>query len=97
MIQSNDIAEVGRFAVRPEFRRQFMVAAALMPAATDAVLAREYTHLVTDVFEDDRHTPFGFHTRVIGFCPVATMMQASCTAAAVKSPWCWTLVARASG
>ena len=49
-----------------------MVAAALMRAATDAVLARGYTHLVTDVFEDDRHTPFGFHTRVIGFCPVAT-------------------------
>lgn len=72
MIQSDDIAEVGRFAVRPEFRRQFMVAAALMRAATDAVLARGYTHLVTDVFEDDRHTPFGFHTRVIGFCPVAT-------------------------
>ena len=71
-IQSNRIAEVGRFAVRPEFRGQFMVAAALMRAATDAVVARGYTHLVTDVFEDDPHTPYRFHTRVIGFCPVAT-------------------------
>ncbi len=71
-IQSHRIAEVGRFAVRPEFRGQFIVAAALMRAATDAVIAREYTHLVTDVFEDDPHTPYGFHTRVIGFCPVAT-------------------------
>ena len=49
-----------------------MVAAALMRAATEGAVARGYTHLVTDVFEDDPHTPFGFHTRVIGFCPVAT-------------------------
>lgn len=71
-IRSNRIAEVGRFAVKPQFRGQFMVAAALMRAATQAVVARGYTHLVTDVFEDDPHTPYGFHTRVIGFCPVAT-------------------------
>jgi Acetyltransferase (GNAT) family len=71
-IRSNRIAEVGRFAVKPEFRGQFMVAAALMRAATDAVIARGYTHLVTDVFEDDPHTPYRFHTRVMGFCPVAT-------------------------
>ena len=71
-IRANRIAEVGRFAVMPEFRGQFMVAAALMRAATDAVIVRGYTHLVTDVFEDDRHTPYGFHTRVMGFCPVAT-------------------------
>jgi hypothetical protein len=60
MNQSNDIAEVGSFAVRPEFCRQLMVAAALMRAATDAVLNWGSTHLVTDVFEDDRHTPLVF-------------------------------------
>ena len=27
---------------------------------------------MTDVFEDDQHSPYGFHTRVMGFAPVAT-------------------------
>jgi hypothetical protein len=71
-IRSNRIAEVGRFAVKPEFRGRFMVAAALMRAAADAVVGRKYTYLVTDVFEDDPHTPYRFHTRVISFYPVAT-------------------------
>lgn len=71
-IRCNRIAEVGRFAVKPEFRDRFMVAAALMRAATEIAVARGYTHLVTDVFEDDPHTPYRFHTRVFGFCPVAT-------------------------
>jgi GNAT superfamily N-acetyltransferase len=71
-LRRNRLAEVGRFAVKPEFRGHFIVAAALMRAATDAVLARGYTHLVTDVFEDDPHTPYRFHTKVMGFSPVAT-------------------------
>ena len=71
-LRRNRLAEVGRFAVKPEFRGQFIVAAALMRAATDAVLARGYTHLITDVFEDDPHTPYRFHTKVMGFSPVAT-------------------------
>jgi len=71
-IRDNRIAEVGRFAVQPEFRGQFMVAAALMRSATEETVARGYTHLVTDVFEDDPHTPYHFHTRVLGFLPVAT-------------------------
>ena len=66
------IAEVGRFAVQPQFRSRLMVAATLMRAATKETVTRGYTHLVTDVFEDDPHTPYGFHTRVLGFCPVAT-------------------------
>ena len=71
-IRHNRIAEIGRFAVIPEHRGQFMVAAALMRAATEETVARGYTHFVTDVFEDDPHSPYGFHTRVIGFHPVAT-------------------------
>lgn len=71
-LSNNRIAEVGRFAVKPEFRGQFMIAAALMRAATEETVARGYTHLVTDVFEDDPHTPYHFHTRVLGFLPVAT-------------------------
>jgi ribosomal protein S18 acetylase RimI-like enzyme len=71
-LRHHRLAEVGRFAVIPEFRGRFIVAAALMRAATDAVLARGYTHLVTDVFEDDPHTPYRFHTETLGFHPVAT-------------------------
>ena len=66
------IAEVGRFAVIAEQRGNLLLAAALMRAATEEMAARDYTHLITDVFEDDPHSPFGFHTRVMGFQPVAT-------------------------
>ena len=66
------VAEIGRFAVLPRYRRQFLLAAALMRAATAETVARGFTHFVTDVFEDDPHSPYGFHTRVIGFHPVAT-------------------------
>ncbi len=71
-IRHNRIAEIGRFAVVPEFRRQFMVAAGLIRAAAGETVRRGYTHFVTDVFEDDPHSPLGFHTRVMGFRPVAT-------------------------
>ena len=71
-LRCNRIAEVGRFAVKPEFRNRFLVAVALMRAATNGAVARGYMHLVTDVFEDDPHTPYRFHTRVMGFVPVAT-------------------------
>lgn len=67
-----DLAEVGRFAVVPERRGQYLVAAALMRAVTIACLERKVACLITDVFEDDPHSPFGFHTRVLGFHPVAT-------------------------
>jgi hypothetical protein len=71
-INRRGLAEVGRFAVVPGSRGRFMVAAALMRAATVESLRRRVTHLITDVFEDDPHSPFGFHTRVLGFRPVAT-------------------------
>lgn len=71
-LRSNRIAEIGRFAVIPRYRRRFMLAAALMRAATAETVARGYTHFITDVFEDDEHSPYGFHTRVMGFHPVAT-------------------------
>jgi len=71
-IRQNRIAEIGRFAVIPRYRRRFTVAAALMRAVAEETLARGYTHYVTDVFEDDPHSPYGFHTRIMGFFPVAT-------------------------
>ncbi|KOR33252.1 hypothetical protein TI05_02095 [Achromatium sp. WMS3] len=71
-IRNNRIAEVGRFAVLTEERSSILAAAALMRAATEETVARGYTHYITDVFEDDPHSPYGFHTRVMGFIPVAT-------------------------
>ncbi len=71
-IRENRIAEIGRFAVLPEYRKHVVVVAALMRAASTETVARGYTHYITDVFEDDPHSPYKFHTRVMGFVPVAT-------------------------
>jgi hypothetical protein len=72
LIKSECIAEVGRFAVIPERRKGVGVVLSLMRAATREIVLRGYTLLVTDVFEDDPHSPLRFHTRIIGFRPVAT-------------------------
>ncbi|HKD26151.1 MAG TPA: hypothetical protein VKC66_09630 [Xanthobacteraceae bacterium] len=71
-IKSQRIAEVGRFAVIPERRKGVGVVLSLMRAATREIVFRGYTQLVTDVFENDPHSPFRFHTRIVGFRPVAT-------------------------
>jgi hypothetical protein len=71
-IRKGRFAEIGRFAVVPERRNGIAVALSLMRAATREVVLRGYTQLVTDVFENDPHSPFGFHTRVIGFRLVGT-------------------------
>jgi hypothetical protein len=47
-IRRHRIAEIGRFAVVPRYRRRFTVAAALMQAAATETVARHYTHFVTD-------------------------------------------------
>ena len=71
-IKNNRIAEIGRFAVVPEQRRFPFVAGALMRAASEETVRRGFTHYVTDVFEGEKHSPYEFHTRVMGFTPVAT-------------------------
>ena len=71
-IRKNRIAEIGRLAVVSRYRRRIMVATALMRAAMEDTVSRDFTHFITDVFEDDPHSPYGFHTRVLGFLPVAT-------------------------
>lgn len=71
-LQTSRIAEVGRFAIVPAYRNNLMLAVALMRAATRETVERGFTHYITDVFENDPHSPYGFHTRVMGFAPVAT-------------------------
>lgn len=68
----NRIAEIGRFAVVPERRNGMGVALSLMRVSTREIVGRGFTQLITDVFENDAHSPLGFHTRVIGFKRVAT-------------------------
>ena len=71
-VKNNRIAEIGRFAVVPEFRKFIVVAAALMREASRETVANNFTHYVTDIFEGEVHSPYDFHTRVMGFQPVAT-------------------------
>lgn len=71
-VRENKIAEIGRFAVIPEERRNFISAANLMRAALRDTLERGYSHYLTDVFEGEKHSPYKFHTRVMGFKIVAT-------------------------
>jgi hypothetical protein len=71
-LRQHRIAEVGRFAVVAEHRGNVMLVAALMRVATQEMVVRGCSHVITDVFEDDPHSPLGFHTRVMGFTPVAT-------------------------
>ena len=65
-------AEIGRFAVLPELRRNPLVVVMLMAAASMESIQRGCTHYITDVFEGEKHSPYDFHTRVMGFKAVAT-------------------------
>jgi hypothetical protein len=71
-VKNKRIAEIGRFAVLKEYRHHIIFAASLMRAATQETVSRGYSHFVTDVFEGEQHSPYEFHTRVMGFVPVAT-------------------------
>lgn len=71
-VRANRIAEVGRFAVIPEFRKQILVAAILMRAAATETVERGFSHFITDVFEADPNSPFEFHKRILGFEIVAS-------------------------
>jgi hypothetical protein len=66
------IAEIGRFAVVPQARRNTAVVLALLREAIADTVRRGFTHYITDVFEGETHSPYAFHTRVLGFVPVAT-------------------------
>lgn len=71
-VRNNRIAEIGRFAIIPQYRKRILVATLLMRAAVIDTMDRDYTHFITDVFENDPNTPLEFHQRILGFKPVAT-------------------------
>lgn len=66
------LAEIGRFMIVPDFRRSIVVAIRLMQAAVRFAVVAGATHLLTDVFENDPHSPLQFHTRVLGFERIGT-------------------------
>ena len=67
LARSGRFVEIGRLMISPRFRSRTAVVLALMRTALAEVVARGYSHLLTVVFEDDPHSPYGFHTRVLGF------------------------------
>ena len=71
-VRDHRIAEIGRFAVVPRYRKKIVVAAILMRAAATDTVERGFTHYITDVFETDPNTPLKFHQRILGFQTVAT-------------------------
>jgi hypothetical protein len=71
-LNENQIAEIGRFAVLPQYRGNLLVVVALMRAAVADTVRRGWSHYITDIFEGEQHSPHGFHTRVMGFQEVAT-------------------------
>lgn len=71
-IRNHKIAEVGRFAVVPKYRKKILVAAILMRAAATETIERGFTHFITDVFESDPNSPYKFHQKILGFKTVAT-------------------------
>jgi len=74
-------AEIGRFMILGEYRRNPRVALRLMRSATAEVVERDYTHFITDVFEGEANSPFNFHTRVLGFEVVGKHLLETSTAA----------------
>jgi len=70
--RNNRIAEIGRFAVLPEYRRYVTIVGALMREAARETVECGFSHYITDIFEGEAHSPYNFHTRVMGFQPVAT-------------------------
>ncbi|HBF37617.1 MAG TPA: GNAT family N-acetyltransferase [Firmicutes bacterium] len=67
MAKDCKMVDIGRFMIVPQYRKNIRVVLRLMRAAIKEVVERGYTHFITDVFENDPHSPLHFHTKVLGF------------------------------
>lgn len=65
--KAGKFAEIGRFMIIPEYRKYITVVLRLMRAAIREVIERDYTHFITDVFENEPNSPYNFHTKILGF------------------------------
>lgn len=63
--------------------QKILVALRLIRASIKEVVKRDYTHFITDVFEGEPHSPFKFHTQILGFEIIGTHLHGelncSCT------------------
>jgi hypothetical protein len=73
--QTCKIAEIGRFMILPEFRRNIRVVLSLMRVAAMEVIARKYTHFLADVFENDQTSPLNFLTKMLGFEAIGSHLR----------------------
>jgi hypothetical protein len=84
LAKTGRFVDIGRFMIRPRYRRNLRIAMSLMRTGTIEVVARGYTHLLTDVFADDPHSPLRFHTRVLGFERIGTHETGELTCASSR-------------
>ncbi len=73
--RSGRFVEVGRFMILKEYRKNFRIALSLMKSSIKEVIERDYTHLITDVFEGEETSPYNFHTRVLGFKEIGSHLH----------------------
>lgn len=74
-LEYHPTAEIGRFAILPEYRNRSRFALMLMQVACENAIRHHCHHLLTDVFHGDPQSPFDFHTNVLGFEPFATYVD----------------------
>ncbi len=67
LAEEGRFVDIGRFMILPRYRSKLIVAIRLMKSAIREVVERDYTHFITDVFEDEPTSPLNFHRRVLGF------------------------------
>ena len=83
LVKKAKLVDIGRFMIRPKFRRNIRIAIRLMRSAIKEVIERGYTHFITDVFENEPNSPYEFHTRILGFEVIGTHLHGelncSCT------------------
>lgn len=72
LARAGRFVEIGRLMILERWRHRPAVVLELMRGAVAEVVSRGYTHLLTAVFEDDPHSPYGFHTRQLGFERIGT-------------------------
>ncbi|MBL7977644.1 MAG: GNAT family N-acetyltransferase [Bacteroidetes Order II. Incertae sedis bacterium] len=71
-LSHNPTAEIGRFAILPEYRSHSRFALMLMQMACTQAILNHCFYILTDVFHGDLQSPFHFHTQILGFEPFAT-------------------------
>lgn len=73
--ETSRFVEIGRFMILPSQRKNILIALRLMRIAIQEVVERDYSHFITDVFENEPNSPFHFHTKILGFEVIGTHLH----------------------